>query len=148
MKVKIINSLLWNWNRDTRSPEIGDAIKAVQKLGSDKYKYPDAGKVRYSLLRTETALMTAYQEIEKLRAKMLQEAVEAQSKTGGKAGVLEGEQLLKYATSVNDLMEFEDEHDIRQVKWSQLDIGTNNIPTDVLRPLMDSVILDDAPKDE
>lgn len=143
MKIKIKNSLLWKWNSEHSCPQLGNAILAIQKLGSDRYKYPDAGTVRYRLMRTETVLVSAFKEIEKMRAQFQTEAIEKQAKSEVKNDTLSGEPLAEYLKAVNGLLEVEDEHEVRPVKWSQLDVKTNNITNDVLIPLIDTVIEDD-----
>lgn len=143
MKVKIPNYKLWKWSEQARSGVAGDVIASIQSIGSGQNKFTDKGETRYALMRNELMLLPAFEAVEKMRVKFLHEAIEAQSKAGVKADRLSGEFLTQYGENFNTLMSTEEDYEIRQLKWSQLNVGGNNIGTEVLKPLMGSVVIDD-----
>jgi len=143
MKIKIPNYILWKSDPKTGRPEPGVAIQSIRTLGSDKYRYKNAGRVRYNLMRTESELEDAFVAIEKLRMKMVNDAMASQSKEGGEAKALGGEHLQTYLKEFGQVLEMEDEHEIRPVKYSELDMDANNISNDVWGPLMGTAIEDD-----
>lgn len=146
----IPNHLLWQWPANAQTPTQGAIIAAMLVLGSDKWTFREGGKIRYNLVRSKKVLDEAFKAIEETRTEILQAQLKLQTaELGGEPlNRLQGKFMEDYQRLFNQALEICDSHDIRPIKWSALNIGDepgqNKIPIEVLEPLIDTFIVDDA----